>query len=125
MAILRRLGLMGLLLCAAGCGQSTASLGEQLKSPDPKARLRAVHALEERAHEREAVLPLLTEALRDDDVYVRSEAIRALQKFDPPAREAIPALVALLKDKAPSVRKAAAKALKKIDPTVAAKAGVP
>jgi HEAT repeat protein len=112
-----------LLLCVGGCGKSTADWGEQLKSPDPRVRLHAVHALQERAGERETVVPLLVEALKDEDVYVRRDAARALEQIDPPAREAVPGLVLLLKDGEPSVRRAAARALKKIDPEAVEKGG--
>jgi HEAT repeat protein len=113
----RRLLMPCLFLCAAGCGKTTADWAAQLQSSDPRARLHAVHALDERSGDRETVLPALLAALRDEDVYVRRDAARALGRLAPPAREeAVPALQPLLRDREPSVRKAAAEALRKIDP---------
>lgn len=124
MAVHRRWWPLWLLLCAGGCGKSTADWAEQLRAPDPKLRLHAVHALQERVGERATVLPALTAALKDEDHYVRRDAARALEQFEPPATEAVPELVTLLKDKEISVRRAAGRALKKIDPAAAVKAGV-
>src|SRR5947209_18423596 len=71
----------GLLLFALGCGRSTADLAAEAKGPDVRKRLHAVHALQGRAGEAEAVVPALTEALQDADTYVRRDAARALGTF--------------------------------------------
>ncbi len=124
MSALRRLYPCCFLLFALGCGKSTADWQAEAKDPDPLKRLHAVHALQGRAGEGEAVVPVLTEALKDQDTYVRRDAARALGQFGPAARGAVPSLLARLRDREPSVRKAAARSLKQIDPAAAAKAAV-
>ena len=110
----KALGVLALLALLAGCGNSTAYWKEQLKSPDPAARLHAVHALKARVNE-PAIVPVLADALNDEDTFIRRDAARALGTFGPSAKEAAPKLQVLLNDKEPSVRKAAAESLKKIN----------
>ncbi len=124
LAVSRNAAVYCLLLCAAGCGKSTADLAAQAKADEAAKRLQAIHALQERMNEKEAVLPVLIEALKDENVYVRRDAAKALGQFGAEAGEAVPALRERLRDKEPSVRKAAAAALKQIDPVAASKAGV-
>jgi HEAT repeat protein len=114
MKLMKFFCLLALLVVVAGCGNSTNYWKEQMKSPDPVARLHAVHALRERVKE-PAVVPVLAEALKDEDTFIRRDAARALGKFGPTAKEAAPNLQAALKDREPSVRKAASESLKKID----------
>ena len=120
----RRLCLLWLLLSSAGCGKSVTDWKEQMRSTDPARRVEAVHALQLRAGDKDAVLPVLTEALKDRDHYVRRDAARALGSFGPDAADAVAPLLALLRDREPGVRKAAIAALKKIDPEAARRAGV-
>ena len=114
MGLAKCLGVFCLLALAAGCGRSTNYWEEQLKSPDPVARLHAVHALKERTKDPAAV-HVLADALKDEDTFIRRDAARALGKFGPAAKDAAPTLQMLLNDKEPSVRKAATESLKKID----------
>src|SRR5262245_46815621 len=107
-------GTLCLLTLLAGCGGSTSYWKEQLKSPDPVARLHAVHALKDRTSE-PTVVSVLADALKDEDTFIRRDAARALGKFGPTAKVVAPKLEALLSDREPSVRKAAAESLKKID----------
>ena len=106
-----------LLLLAVGCGGKPASFwAQQARDHDPSKRLQAIHALQAKTSDRQAVTTALVEALRDEDAYVRRDAARALGQFGPVVRDtAAPPLVALLKDPEPSVRKAAGVALAKID----------
>lgn len=104
-----------LLVVALGCGQSTAYWTEQMKSPDPAVRLRALHALQARTKEKNVVLPILIDALKDDHTHVRRDAAKAIGSFGPAASDAVPTLTIRLTDPEPSVRKAAAQALKDID----------
>lgn len=105
------------LLFILGCGKSTADWVALAAAQDPAQRLQAIHALGDKIREKEAVLPVLTQALQDDNTYVRRDAARALAQFGPDARDAIPALQATLQDREPSVRKAVAHALKQIEPS--------
>jgi HEAT repeat protein len=113
------------VLLAAGCGQgSTASLIQQLKAPDPGARLKAVRILPERQKDAAQVIPALIEALKDEDEAVRRGAAFGLGTFGEQARDAVPALLECLRDRESGVRKAAGVSLKQIDPAAAVKAGV-
>ena len=105
-----------LALCGVGCSKSTMHWIEQAKSDDPAQRLRAIHELQGRTSEPDAVVPALIDALQDKNNYVRRDAARALAAFGENAKGAVPALTARLRDDEPSVRKAAAQSLREIDP---------
>jgi HEAT repeat protein len=98
-------------LALAGCSRSSAYWAEELRSADARERLHAVHALQTRAADREASIPLLVDALQDQNPYVRRDAARALAQLGAASGAAEPALRRLLHDPQPGVRKAAAQAL--------------
>src|SRR5438309_4768381 len=94
----KTLVLAAALLAAVGCGKSTKDWKAQAKSPDSAQRLRAVHVLQDRVKEADAVVPTLVEALADEDTFVRRDAARALAKFGPAAKPAVSALRERLRD---------------------------
>jgi HEAT repeat protein len=121
----KAVALAGCLLAGAGCsGGSTDHWIEQLKSPEPQARLKAIRALQERKDDAARVVPALIGALKDDSTDVRRIAAGTLGTYGEEAKSATHALTQALHDREPSVRKVAAQSLKKIDPAAASKAGV-
>src|SRR4051794_17823551 len=107
---------LGLLLVSVGCSNGTARWLEQAKSGNAGERLHAIHILQERANDKETVVPVLVVALEDENSYVRRDAARALGVLGARIPESRLALASRLRDKEPSVRKAAAFALKQIGP---------
>jgi HEAT repeat protein len=117
-------GLVGMLTALAGCGGATPTMAggkpvahwvEQMRSPDARARKRAVEKLGNVGPADPAALPAVLAALKDVDAAVRGAAVLALMKFGPEARQAADTLAELRqRDRSPQVRDYAARALKKI-----------
>ena len=114
-------------LTLAGCGAKRTELLsahgnavsywiEELKKPQPKARIAAISALQSVGAADSAAIPALIGALGDTDAKVRDAAAVALLNIGPPAKEAVEALNKAKRDKDPTVRKHAAAALQQIAP---------
>jgi HEAT repeat protein len=114
----------GAALLLGGCGnQESLTAGgkpvahwlEALKSPDAKARKRAVQKLANVGTADPAAVPALAGALKDRDAGVRAEAALGLLRIGPDAKGAAAALQeAARKDKSATVRSHAGKALAKV-----------
>ena len=113
------------LTLAAGCssrpegpltagGRPVSHWLDELRSPDPKARKKAVRELGHVGKADPAAIPAVTGALKDPDPQVRAEAALALLNLGPDAAEAAPALAEATQDKDPKVREYAAKALERV-----------
>jgi HEAT repeat protein len=87
---------------------------EQLGSPDPKARLKAVKALGHAGQADPAAIGAVAGALKDRDAGVRGQAALALLQLGPAAAEAVPALTEACQDRDAQVRSCASRALERI-----------
>jgi len=87
---------------------------ERLRSPDVKARRKAVAELANLGANDPAVVPGLATALADRDAGVRDAAAIALFNLGPAARDAVPALQVAQRDHDARVRDHAAKALARV-----------
>src|SRR5438128_390080 len=100
---MRKLIVLALLLCLAGCrkpalhqGKTVEQWAEGLRAADVQVRrdsVRALGALKAKGY----VGPLVA-ALKDADEEVRSRAAEALWSIGSDAREAVPALIPLLRE---------------------------
>ena len=114
-----------LTACLAGCsGQQGPLLShgkpvdhwlEELRSPEVKARKKAVVALGHVGRADSRAVPALARAVKDPDPTIRKEAVLALLNIGPPARDAIPTLRDAEKDKDSAVRASAGKAIARIE----------
>ena len=113
------------LTLAAGCssrpegpltagGRPVSHWLDELRSPDPKARKKAVRELGHVGKADPAAIPAVTGALKDPDPQVRAEAALALLNLGPAAAEAVPALEEVRNDSDPAVRSYVHKALERI-----------
>ena len=108
----------------AGCGSDPGPLQahgksvdhwlHELKSPEVKARKKAVVALGHVASADARAIPALTGAVKDKDATIRNEAVLALLNIGPAAAAAVPVLREAAQDKNATVRSNAAKALARI-----------
>jgi HEAT repeat protein len=114
------LGLLVLLVFAAGAAANVDDLIKKLKSKDSDVRREAASSLSELGKDAKPAAKALTAALKDSDRFVRRYAAQALGKIGPDAKDSVPALARLLNDDAQPVREAAVKALGQMGP-----AGVP
>jgi HEAT repeat protein len=119
---MRSICILALVLLIGGCspqpitssGQPATYWFEQVKSPDPKLRQKAVKALGHLANHEAEVMPALIAAIDDPDANVRAEAVLALLNIGPPASEATPSLEKATRDENERVRRLAVKALERI-----------
>jgi HEAT repeat protein len=95
-------------------GEPVSHWLEAVKSPDPKARKKAVDVLGNVGPADPAVLPALIGAMKDKDAQVRDAAVLAVSKMGPVAVTAEPALREAAKDPNPTVRGHAAAALERV-----------
>jgi HEAT repeats len=98
-------------------GKPVAHWLEEMKSPNPKARKKAVVALGHVGNADPAAIPALIGALKDREATVRNETVLALLNLGPDAKEALPALAEAKNDKDAAVRSNAAKATERIQGT--------
>src|SRR5262249_17918136 len=98
---MRKVLIVALAFSLAGCarkgpvvshGQPVDPWVAQLKSPDAKARKKAVVALGHAGPADPAAVPALAGAVKDADPAVRAQAILAILNIGPQAKEALPAL---------------------------------
>jgi HEAT repeat protein len=95
-------------------GQPVSHWLEALKSPDPKARKKAVDVLGNVGPGDPVVLPALIGAMKDEDPQVRDAAVLAVSKMGPAGAAAEPALREAARDPNPAVRGHAVAALGRI-----------
>jgi HEAT repeat protein len=108
------LGLIACCRATAAQEPDTASLIQQLTSPDAQERKNAIDALGDLGPAAKKAVPQLTKLLGDEDEHIRWHALRSLGAIGPDAAPAVDALAERLKDKSPVVRAYAAFALGRI-----------
>ena len=95
-------------------GQTVEHWLNELKRPEPNARISAVGALQSVGAADAAAIPALIGALADPDATVRDATVIAILNIGPPAKDAVSALNKAKSDKDATVRSHAEAALKRL-----------
>ncbi len=100
-------------------GETPATWGARLASPDLAERRKAAYALWNLGSTADVAAIPLAKAIADVDAYVRDTAWKTLERLKDAAKPAVPAVAALLADEREEVRQSAASLLVKWGPLAA------